>query len=63
MVALTWLCAAQRLVEQGKISADEMQAIAAKVRADAPPPAPRTDRTRLVPPPVLIGYAASYPPY
>jgi hypothetical protein len=24
-----------------------------------PPPAPRTDRTRLVPPPVLIGHAAS----
>jgi hypothetical protein len=28
----------------------------------SPPPAPRTDRTRLVPPPVLIGHAASHPP-
>ena len=28
-------------------------------QAHPPPPAPRTDRTRLVPPPVLIGHAAS----
>jgi len=36
-------------------------------RRDAPPPPlsprPRTDRTRLVPPPVRIGHAASHPPY
>jgi hypothetical protein len=31
--------------------------------ASPPPPAPRTDRTRLVPPPVLIGHAASLTPY
>jgi hypothetical protein len=30
-------------------------------RRAPPPPAPRTDRTRLVPPPVLIGHASSGP--
>ena len=27
------------------------------------PAAPRTDRTRLVPPPVLTGHSSSLPPY
>ena len=37
--------------------------VVARMKPLPPPPAPRTDRTRLVPPPVLIGHASSHPPY
>ena len=49
---------------RGEPDASHLVALCAPCRAAAAlRPAPRTDRTRLVPPPVLIGHASSHPPY
>jgi len=48
---------------ESRLRADLQVCLALPGRGAAPPPPPRTDRTRRVPHPVLIGHAASLTPY